>query len=228
MWAGYGEKALSSGIIKGVQGSWIQQSITCNSKVATPQGELDLAALDGVGKKSDFEAVGTEAYCPMGASTPVYSEYASINGKAVAMTPTIPIVPGHKYEAFIDKGATGKSFNYGLIDVSAGKTSAAAVIFTIAVLLYAEIILALISSTGAYVPPATSNAIRWGIFFTAIALTCDYDDDGVLTPIGSSSSSLVRPLSYTMYNPALSKIYAVPSLLKTDLQSYSITVKATG
>jgi|SRR5579872_1150111 len=228
MWAGYGVKALSSGIIKGVSGSWIQQKVTCDSKAATPQGELDLAALNGVGSKNNFWAVGTEAFCPKGASSPVYSEYATLNGKAVAMGPKILIVPGHKYEAYIQAGTTPNSYNYGLFDISAGKTSAAAVFVVAAVLLYAEIIIALLSNTGTYVPPAAANLIKFGLFFTAIASTCDYDDDGVDTPIGSSGSSLVIPMSYTMYNPALTKLYAVPSPLKSDLESYSIAIKATG
>jgi len=207
-----------------VRGSWIQQTVTCNPKTATAQAVLNLAALDGVGKKTDFEAVGTEAFCPKGSSAPIYSEYAVVNSKLITMSPKISIVPGHKYEASIVQG-TGNNFNYGLVDASLGKTSAANVVIAIALLLYAEIVLGTLSLT---VPLAQAKSISFGAFFTALALTCDYDDDGVFTPIGSTASSLVQPLEYKLYDPTLIKLYVTPSVLKTDLQSWTDTIKATG
>jgi Peptidase A4 family len=119
-WAGYAVSTTAASPVTRAQGSWVEPSATCNTKVTSAQGVVFWVGIDGL-TSGTVEQAGTFAYCT-GSSTPTYyAWYEFYPAQDIITVSSMTVSPGDVFQGTI-VGTTDTSFTVTLKDVTTGKS----------------------------------------------------------------------------------------------------------
>jgi hypothetical protein len=225
-WAGYA--ADNGKVFTQASGSWIQNSVKCNSGASQAQYAAFWVGIDGL-TSSTVEQTGTLAYCAKGASTPhYYAWYEYYPAQSIVIISGFAVHPGDKFLATI-VGTSSTSFKVTLKDVTTGKSSSHANPSGFSGSRTSiECITEEPSVNGAFSLLANFGSnMPWGKDKTGITNGgCSGVQGGHTYAVGAFGASSYELISCNY--PSCSTVMAQPSGLSSDGTSFTVTWKSAG
>jgi Peptidase A4 family len=215
-WAGYGiqESFAAGGVpVYATIMTFTQPKITCNSTATFPQVAYVIAAIDGApaGAPGDFEYVGTEAFCAVGASTPSYSAVSTATSGFI----NFAVSPGDLlYANVTHESAT--HFVYFISDLTSAKAAVGISPSSSPALTAAECVV--------YRPnPLPSGSPALLAKFGTVAIGFGKPRTfGCIEYLSENSGSGMTLIKYDMTNTAMTTIIASPGALGKNQGNFKV------